>query len=75
MTERSTDAELRVQLESRWDDLVAKDKPPELLDLVRAHGGHSSIPPAAWTEFDGKLKAWKARRRILERWPSYGGIA
>ncbi|MCC6775608.1 MAG: hypothetical protein IT537_03070 [Hyphomicrobiales bacterium] len=64
-----TAAELAAELAARWQFLVDRDPPPDLLTLVRAHGAHSAIPPAAWAEFDAKMKAWKARRRVLEKWP------
>lgn len=70
-TERmpKTTAELQTELDARWSFLVSKDPPPDLMEMVRVHGVYSAIPPEVWTKFDRDMKAWKARRRILEKWP------
>jgi hypothetical protein len=31
--------------------------------LVAQYGGYSSIPPAAWAEYDRAVKTWESARR------------
>ena len=47
---------------------LAENPEPSLAELVRQHGGYSSIPPEAWAAFDRAMANWQLRRR--ER---YGG--
>jgi len=63
-----TNDEIRAALDARWQARVEKDPPPDLQDLVRAHGGHSSIPGTAWAEHDRKMKGWKERRSSPGAW-------
>jgi hypothetical protein len=49
--------------------------PPDLQELVLAHGGWNNIPPDAWADFDARLEAWRASIRDGVRWqrPARGG--
>ena len=39
------------------------DNPPDLQQLVRAHGGYHRITPLAWEKWDKDNVEWQARRR------------
>jgi hypothetical protein len=44
------------------------DPPPDLLGLVRRHGGsYSAISKDAWQQFDELVAAWQVRRRLAYR--------
>jgi hypothetical protein len=47
---------------------LAQNPAPDLQELVRKHGGYSSIPAEAWAEYDRAVEAWQRRRR-----DRYGG--
>lgn len=42
-------------------------QPPDLQELVTAHGGWDRIPAEAWVEFERKQAHWRA-------WVRLGGI-
>jgi hypothetical protein len=44
-------------------ELVPDNAPPDLQELVAAHGGYSNIPATAWAQYDEAMKVWQAQRR------------
>jgi len=42
---------------------VAEHPPPDLQELVRAHGCYLDIPEDAWREYIQAMKDWQQERR------------
>ena len=46
---------------------IAVNPPPDLHDLLRAHGSYSAVPRDEWNAYLAAVKAWQARRRDMMR--------
>jgi hypothetical protein len=49
-----------------------EQRPPDLQELVRAHGGYDRITPEAWANYDRELADWRLRTAAGDFWwPPY----
>jgi hypothetical protein len=43
---------------------IRRYPPPSVQSLAAKHGGYSSIPEAAWADFDAAMERWQELRRL-----------
>lgn len=55
-------------MEAKWS---LRESPPDLQELVLAHGGFDRITPEAWLAYDRALAEWRSRTAVgdFHRWP------
>ena len=54
------------------DERERERQPPDLQELVRAHGGYDRITAEAWAAYDRELAEWRLRTAAGDfSWPPY----